>query len=314
MAMENDTSSDSTDRSVINTSNIAEIRSLDTNSNVLTEISPQNTHDKPCGCGLDSDVSSHSYVYVIGKIEPRFPNLSVEKELAQANGRIDTKGLTDRELLQSVLALKQNRYLARQLCWVLSIEGVETYVLVPRDPLDYDLLIESLRPTPRVTDVDIIIGLRGSMAPPEMCNGLILPVIKFDQIYSFDIESLIKSVPRPQNIPARQFNATVEEIFNRIIQMADNAGSTDEHRVLNYLSVRYQAVYSHTAEMFGRDYSLNSIEVRSSPLSGVRTIMDAIFSYVNRKTDVVEKYFTRVDVTEEFPFLVTKLSPYYDVN
>jgi len=27
---------------------------------------------------------------------------------------------------------------------------------------------------------------------------------------------------------------------------------------------------------------------------------------------VVEKFFTRVDVTEEFPFLVTKMSGYYD--
>jgi hypothetical protein len=26
----------------------------------------------------------------------------------------------------------------------------------------------------------------------------------------------------------------------------------------------------------------------------------------------VEKLFTRVDVTEKFPFLVTKMSPYYD--
>ena len=39
--------------------------------------------------------------------------------------------------------------------------------------------------------------------------------------------------------------------------------------------------------------------------------MEAIFSYTNRNTDVVEKFLTRVDVTEEFPFLVTKLSPYY---
>jgi len=28
--------------------------------------------------------------------------------------------------------------------------------------------------------------------------------------------------------------------------------------------------------------------------------------------DVTEKYFVRVDVTEEFPFLVTRMSPYYD--
>ena len=36
------------------------------------------------------------------------------------------------------------------------------------------------------------------------------------------------------------------------------------------------------------------------------------YSYANRNTDVVEKFSCRVDVTEEFPFLVTKLSPYYD--
>ena len=34
--------------------------------------------------------------------------------------------------------------------------------------------------------------------------------------------------------------------------------------------------------------------------------------YTNRQTDVTERYFVRVDVSEEFPFLVTKMSPYYD--
>jgi hypothetical protein len=52
--------------------------------------------------------------------------------------------------------------------------------------------------------------------------------------------------------------------------------------------------------------------VRPSPLSGTRKIMDCIFSYTNRNTDFTEKFFVRVDVTEEFPFLVAKLSPYYD--
>ena len=37
-----------------------------------------------------------------------------------------------------------------------------------------------------------------------------------------------------------------------------------------------------------------------------------IFSYTHRTTDVTEQYFVRVDVTEEFPFLVPKLSSYYD--
>jgi hypothetical protein len=41
-------------------------------------------------------------------------------------------------------------------------------------------------------------------------------------------------------------------------------------------------------------------------------VVDVIFSYTNRNTDFTEAYFVRVDVTGEFPFLVTKLSPYYD--
>ena len=55
-----------------------------------------------------------------------------------------------------------------------------------------------------------------------------------------------------------------------------------------------------------------AVEVYPSALSGTRKIVDVIFSYTNRNTDVVEKFAVRVDVTEEFPFLITKLSPYFD--
>jgi hypothetical protein len=54
------------------------------------------------------------------------------------------------------------------------------------------------------------------------------------------------------------------------------------------------------------------VEVRPSPLSGARRVVDVIFAYNNRQTDVTDKFAVRVDVTEEFPFLVTKMSPYYD--
>jgi hypothetical protein len=37
-----------------------------------------------------------------------------------------------------------------------------------------------------------------------------------------------------------------------------------------------------------------------------------VFSFTNRETGIMEKYFVRVDVTEEFPFIVTKMAPYYD--
>ncbi|MGH6840247.1 MAG: hypothetical protein ACREDT_15945, partial [Methylocella sp.] len=84
------------------------------------------------------------------------------------------------------------------------------------------------------------------------------------------------------------------------------------HRASNYLAMRYPAIYAKAAEEFARDCSLTGVEVRPSPLSSTRRLVDCIFSYTNRNTDFTEKFFVRVDVTEEFPFLVTKMSPYYD--
>ena len=252
------------------------------------------------------------YVYAIGRIEPRFPRPSAEKEFDQATGRAETAGLTDRQAVQKVLSQRQNRYLARQLCWVMSIEGLETYILTPRDPGDLDLLIEALRPTPQPWDLDCVIGIRGPIAAPQMCNGLMVPIVAFDQIYSFDREALIKAIPRPEKTAAKEFAPAAEELFDRIMQMADNAGATDEHRALNYLAVRYQAIYANAADAFARNESLTGVDVTPSPLSGARHVVNVIFSYTHRTTDVTEKFFCRVDVTEEYPFLVTKLSPYYD--
>ena len=47
-------------------------------------------------------------------------------------------------------------------------------------------------------------------------------------------------------------------------------------------------------------------------LGGTRNVVGCIFSCTNRSTDYTEKYFVRRDMTEEFRFLATKLSPYYD--
>ncbi len=253
-----------------------------------------------------------AYVYAIGRIEARFPRISTEKEFAQATGRVDTKGLTDRQALQAVLSKPENRYLVRQLCWVMSIEGLETYLLLPRDPADLSLLVEALRPTPQPWDLDCVIGVRGPVAPPEMCNGLMIPVVMFDQIYSFDRDALINAIPKPEKASAKEFAPAAEELFDRIMQMTGNAGAADKHRALNYLAVRYPAIYANAADAFARGASLTSVHVQSSPLSGARKVLDVIFSYTNRNTDVVEKWFCRVDVTDEFPFLVSKLSPYYD--
>ena len=263
-------------------------------------------------CGSQATAAPPSLVYALGRIEPRFPRLSVEKEFVQATGRAETANLSDRQVLHRILSEPQNRYLVRQLCWVLMIGGMDTYLLHPHDPVDLAQLVDAVRPRPQPTDLDLVIGVRGPLASPDVCNGLTVPIVAFDQLYAFDRTHLIESIPRPEHQSEQEFAAAAEELFDRIVGLADNAGALDEHRAVNYLLVRYPRIYVAIAEAHARSVSLSAINVRLSALSGLRRVVDVIFAFTNRATDVIEKQFVRVDVTEEFPFLVTKLSPYFD--
>jgi hypothetical protein len=157
-----------------------------------------------------------------------------------------------------------------------------------------------------------VIGIRSHIAPPEYCNGLMIPIVIFHQIYNFSLDELMRALHVPEGKRTEEFGEASHELFHRIYQMTDNAGATDEHRAFNYLLVRYEAIYAKVAEQFEREFSLTAVETRPSLLSGTRNIIEVIFAFNHRHTDFTEKYFVRVDVTEEFPFVVTKLRPYCD--
>jgi hypothetical protein len=253
-----------------------------------------------------------SYVYVIGHIEPRFPLLSIEKEARQAIARAGVSRETDREVMAKLLRDPANKYIVRRLCWVLSVQGVDTYILVPPDG-DYQPLIDAYRSEPNPGDLEVVIGVRGPIAPPTMCNGLLAPIVIFDKIYAFDRDTLLKAIPNPKSKEADQkFIKAAGETFDRIISQLDNAGATDCDRALNYVALRYDQPYVCAAEQFANNASFSGIDCLPSPINGTRKIVDVVFKFENRTTGVVSKFFTRVDVTECFLFLVTKWSPYYD--
>jgi hypothetical protein len=268
-----------------------------------------------CESGTADDQSASSappsFIYALGQIEARFPRLAVEKEFAQATARTLTAGQTDRQAFYSVIAERENRYLARELCWVLMIQGIEAYILTPREHADLDLLIKAAAPK-AVPSISAVIGVKGPNASPEQCNGLMAPIVVFNQIYTFDTPSLVTAITKPDKMTAEAFEPAAQELFERIMQMTDNAGATDEHRALNYLAMRYQAIYAKVAGMYAEGCALTGVDTILSTLSSARTIMDVVFTFTNRTTDYAEKFLTRVDVTEEYPFLVTKLTPYYD--
>jgi len=262
---------------------------------------------------LDADPDEENpFVFAIGRIEPRFPTAGVEKEFARARARANTTGLTDRQALYRLLQDPQNEYLARQLHWVFKIEEQDTYLLYPNDPIDFDRLIKAVRPIPRPGDVDLIIGLRDTSDAAGVLSGPLLPVVVFDQIYSFDVASLVGNMPQPEGSPAN-FTAAGEELLYHIMRLPDNHGATNEHRALNFLAVRYPPIHARTAEAHTRNLTLADVEVVPSRLSqGTREVVDVIFRYTNRDTGAMERYFVRVDVTEEFPFLISRLLPYFN--
>lgn len=269
--------------------------------------------ESPCGCAQQPvPQDSPAFIYSIGRIGWRFPSRSVEKEFAQVIGRADNVGQTDSQAFHAVLLERQNRYLLRQLCWVMLIEGIETYLLSPKDIGDLPLFAEAVRPVPTPMDVDVVVGVRGKIAPPGLCNGLSLPIVSVDQIYAFDRSGLFASLPRPDGTNEQLFLETSSEVLDRIMQIADNAGSMDEHRAINYLAVRYPQIYHRTVQAHENNFSLTAVDAKTSRLSGARRIVDVILTYTNRSTESLDRYFVRVDVTEQFPFLVSKLSPYFD--
>jgi hypothetical protein len=256
-----------------------------------------------------------TFVYALGHVEPRFPTLAAEKEYRQAVGRAHTDGKTDREVMAAILTDRANRYLARLMCWVFVIQGLETYLLMPSDPTDLDLLVLSLRADPDPSDMDLVVGVRGPVAPPDTCNGIGLPIVLLEQLYSFDRQALISALPPSENgsdEERERFQASARELLDYVLQLADNSGATDEQRAMNYCLVRYPAIYSITAEEHARNASLASVQARLSDLSVARRVVEVVFVYTHRQSDVSTKYACRVDVTEQYPFLVSKLSPYFD--
>lgn len=273
---------------------------------------------KSCGCGKGSDhacecescrtQSNRRWVYTLGTIEPHPPNRSIKSELAQAIGRGDASGLTDHQAFHGALSKPENRYLLRQLCWVFSVEHVESYILVPRDG-DYIQLLEAIRPNRSKDNLDLAIGMLGPVVPPEACNGLRVPMLAFDQLYSFNRQSLLGSIPRPKKNSAEEFGPMAEEVLDRILQITGNAGASDGDRACNYLAVRCSEIYQTAAEQFAQNASLTSVDVYPSPIGGGRVVVE--FAYTNRTTELVEKFCVRVNVEGEFPYLENKLSRCY---
>jgi hypothetical protein len=266
-----------------------------------------------CGGGSSVTPPGPVQVTLVGNVTAAFPSLSVEKEFAQLLGHKDFKGFTDRQTLYAILEKRENRYLARKMCFLHTSYGGGTspaYVLVPEEQDDITLLVDTLKRPLSTSEFDVVKGRIVGMAPPAVCNAQQLPIVAFSQLYSFRVGAFIKSIPRPGNIPEKDFETACEELFHRAMRLASNA--TGITLGLSYAVLGYVGLYKLVAEKFSENSSLAHIDVKQARANA--NCADIRLKFVRRDTGFAETYCFRVNYGGPFDYLEELLHPCYEMS
>jgi hypothetical protein len=235
------------------------------------------------------------WVYVIGDVDPRYPSLSVEKEAIGAMARANLN-LSNDAALQRVLEAPENAYLVREMCFVLLVQEVETYILVPRSPLDYPKLVEACK-----TELSAVIGTLGPIADPTACNGLTLPYLIVDMIYNFDKPALIADIPLPQGADQAAFRTAATDILNQVLQLVPTGRGME--RAIAFELLRDPQFFQNIWSGFNRGAQLTSIETKPAPVNGTQNLVDVYVNMTDRATGVQSCIFLRMDLSSKLPFV-----------
>jgi hypothetical protein len=251
-------------------------------------------------------------VYAVGQLAPQFPSLGVEKEFAQLIGGI-SPGSVETAMLREVLSDPDNRFLGRHLCWVFNTQQVDAFVVLPRDEADVIRLTESLPAGDSGEEevVHVVVGRparAGVIDSPCAASGL--PAVVADQLLAFTLREFAAALPDAGTEQAPSADV-VRQVFHRLTRRADNRGISDEHRALNYLALRYPPIYHAVAQASAGGKVLAGINARHSH-SQARRVVSVGLTFRHRRTEITERYYCLVDVTEVFPFLVSPLMPTYE--
>lgn len=260
------------------------------------------------------------FVYAIGTVEAEYPNVAIEREMhimgmgIEGDPEVPMKLTEDRHWQHAVLTRhrdgKRNRtrYLARQLSWRLTIEDLPAFVLKPRDCCDIDDLIDCLK---RPKYPKSAKGKKAKAAPPDVGAPFELPqdldvIVGVRADHTSDgIELYVDHI---FDIPPEKLSLPTHDYFS---QMADNYGLTDADRACNFLAARYD-ISARVKEIEDK-FGLTGVPAISSQLSGdTSRIIRVIFTFKSHNSLVEKKYFVRVDVTHEFPTIITPWQPYLE--
>ena len=274
------------------------------------EIIPQE-----CSCNQSN---SPTYIYALGIITPVFPDEGVQQEFKFAAQELKQP----QDAYYQVLSYKDPNgqqpyfYIAKSMRWVLEIDSVETYFLLPQSEFEFQELINSLEPQKTTVDplTAIAVGVKGPKSPASFSRGISLPLVSLTQLFYFSYDTVISQISNTTNLETQ----TVRDLLQQLQSMPNN-GSSDGGRALNYIAYRFPEVYSQANQMINptgnqSSYFLKSIHTKPSNLEGNRRITDAIFSFQQFDTSEEKSFYCSIDVSGQFPFLVTPIRPFIPQN
>ena len=263
-----------------------------------------------CGCENCGDrrTQSEEFVYALGKLDVRYPSIGFEREFQQRSAQLRTDATSPRGVrLRHVL--ESNGHLARRMCYLLMIGGTPAYVIAPAGSYMFPEVMNAVAGVGQEDTWCLIIGRRGSINSPGSCGGIVAPVVVCDQLYAFSgadwyhsLEDRLEPVFAAKRVTRKDFGPMALELFSQVVQSTENLGASDAHRAVNYLLMQHPGLFLAAAERVGKQ-RLDRIDTRTIHGLGLRRLVGVIATFVDPVTGVAERLFTRVDVTEEWPFV-----------
>ncbi|GAO44097.1 hypothetical protein [Flavihumibacter petaseus] len=265
------------------------------------------TQHDGCSCNKSKGLQEEKYVYAIGKLSVRWPSMGLEREFQQRQRALLHGSEGSNASIAQVLAA--NFHIAKFSCFVLSIDGIPAYIVRPTGSSILEKLIDALDPVNNEKWITII-GKRGQLADPAHTNGVIAPEMFCDVAYVFTVSQLMDNLVNQvkQILGSRKWDKSVfqqkgKNVFYTIVGSPDNLGSMDGQRALNYLAVQHPGPYLAAME-FDEKAILESIDTRVMEGPSGQRIATVILRFIDRLTGVPQQVYTKVDVTEEWPFTV----------
>ncbi len=251
-----------------------------------------------------SETTHPSYVYAIGQLKAKFPSEGVRREFNRVAHLAKYKVPDDR-LIYEVLKDGRFLYLAWEMDWVLENHDVGIYLVKPRSDIELTEMVEALKPSGGQSTYSVVIGVQVPNGGPGKLNVIHLPWVICNQFYHFTFAEFTQNIVQQAGVT----QAIAENMFQSMMKKTDNTGATDASRAINYLVMRYMAIYTGMATMVQENYSFVAVHVEPVMVMGNRQLVDVIFEYETK--DVGRRLWQgcRVDVTGLFPFLVAELSP-----